>query len=88
VIKSRIMRWAAHVARVGEGRVVYRALVGEPEERDNLGDPGVDERIKIDLPEVGCVGMDWMELTQDRNRWRSVVTAVMNLLVHKMRGIS
>jgi hypothetical protein len=45
VIKSRIIKWAAHVARMGERRVVYRVLVGKPEERDNLGDPGVDERL-------------------------------------------
>ena len=83
VIKSRRMRWRGHVARVGEGRGVYRVLVGKPEGRNHWGDPGVDGRIKIrmDLREVGCGCVDWMELAQDRDRWRALVSAVMNLWV-------
>ena len=75
VIKSRIMKWAAHVARMGEERGVYRVLVGKPEGRrrvDNIG---------MDLQEVGCGYMDWIGLAQYRDRWRTVVSAVMNLRV-------
>ena len=72
VIKSRIMRWAGHVARMGEERGVYRFLVGKRRRR------WVDN-IRIDLQEVGCGYMDWIGLTQDRDRWRRIVSAVMNL---------
>jgi hypothetical protein len=83
VIKSRRMRWAGHVARMGEERVLYRALVGKPEERRPLGRPRrrwVDN-IRMDLQEVGCRYMDWIGLAQDRDRWRTLVSAVMNLRV-------
>ena len=77
------MRWAGHVARMGEGRVVYRVLVGKPEGRKPLGRPRHrwEDNIRMDLPEVGCGGVDWMELAQDRDRWRTLVSAVMNLRV-------
>ena len=81
VIKSRRMRWAGHVARMGEG--VYRALVGKPEGRRPLGRPRrrwVDN-IRMELREVGCGYMDWIGLAQDRDRWRTLVSAVMNLRV-------
>jgi len=83
VIKSRRMRWAGHVARMGEGRGVYMVLVGKPEERRPLGRPRRrwEDNIRIDLPKVGCGGVDWMELAQDRDRWRALVSAVMNLRV-------
>ena len=83
VIKSRIMRSAGHVARMGEERGVYRVLVGRPEGRRSLGRPRrrwVDN-IRIDLQEVGCVYMDWIGLAQDRDRRRTLVGAVMNLRV-------
>jgi hypothetical protein len=82
VVKSRRMRWAVHVARMGEGRGVHRVLVGKPEGRRPLGRPRRrwEDNIKMDLQEVGGVG-DWMKLAQDRYRWRALVDAVMNLRV-------
>ena len=81
VIKSRRMRWAGHVARMGNERGAYRVLVGKPEEKRPLGKPSrrwVDT-IKMDLQEVGCGYVDWIGLAQDRDRWRTLVSAVMNL---------
>ena len=83
VIKSRRMRLAGHIARMGEERGVYRVLLGKPEGKRPLGRPRrrwVDN-IRIDLQEVGCAYMDWIELVQDRDRWRTLVSAVMNLRV-------
>jgi hypothetical protein len=83
MIKSRIMRWAGHVARMGEGRDVYRLLVGKSEEKSPLGRPRCrwENNIKMNLQEVGCGGMNWIELTQDRDRWLTLVNVVMNLRV-------
>ena len=83
MIKSRGMRSAGHVARTGEERGVYRVLVGKPEGRRPVGRPRrrwVDN-IRMDLQEVGCGYMDWIGLAQDRERWRTLVSAVMNLRV-------
>ena len=83
VIKSRRIGWAGHVARMGEERGVYRVLVGKPEGKRPLGRPRrrwVDN-IRMDLQEVGCMYMDWIGLAQDRERWRTLVSAVMNLRV-------
>jgi len=83
VIKSRRMRWAGHVARMGEERGVYRVLVGKPEGRRSLGRPRrrrVDN-IRMDLQEVGCGYMDWIGLAQDRGMQRTLVSSVMNLRV-------
>ena len=90
VVKSGIMRWAAHVARMGEGKGVHRVLVGKPEGKRPLERPRRrwEDNIKMDLQEVGGVCKAWMELAQDRDRWRALVGTVMNLRVPKMRGIS
>ena len=83
VIKSRRMRWAGHVARMGEGRGVYRVLVGKPEGTRPLGRPRRrwEDIIRMDLQEVGLGYEDWIGLAQDRVRWRGLVSAVMNLRV-------
>ena len=83
VIKSRRMRGAGHVARMGEERGVYRVLVGKPEGKRPLGRPRLRwvDNIRKDLQEVGCGYMDWIGLAQDRDRWRMLVSAVMNLRV-------
>ena len=78
------------MARMGEGRGVHRVLVGESEGKIPLERPRCrwEDDIKMDLQEVGGGFGDWMELAQDRDRWRTVVSTVMNLRVPKMRGIS
>jgi hypothetical protein len=83
IIKSRRMRWAEHVARMGEERNACRLLVGKPEGKRPLGRPRrrwVDN-IKIDLLEIGWGGVDWIGLPQDREKWRALVNAVMKLRV-------
>jgi hypothetical protein len=81
VIKSKRMRWAGHVARMGEERGVYRVLLGKQEGKRPLGRPRRRwvNNIRMDLQEVGCGYTDWNGLAQDRVRWRTLVSAVMNL---------
>jgi hypothetical protein len=83
VIKSRRMRWAGHVARMGEGRGVYRVLIGRPEGKRPLGRPRClwEDNIKIDLREIGNDGANWIQLAQQRVQWRAFVNTVMNLRV-------
>jgi hypothetical protein len=90
VVKSRRMRWAGHVGRMGEGRGVHRGLVGKSEGKRPLRRPRRrwEINIKRDLQEVGRGCGDWMERTQDRDRWRALVSTVMNFRVPYMWGIS
>jgi hypothetical protein len=83
IIKSRRMRWAGHIARMWVKRNAYRIFVGNPEGKRLLGRPRrrwVD-KIKMDLGGIGSDGMDWINLAKDRDQWRALVNAVMNLRV-------
>jgi hypothetical protein len=83
IIKSRRIRWAGHVARMGEKRNAYRLLVGKPEGKRPLGRSRrrwVDN-IRMDLGEVGWCDVDWIGLAKDRNSWRALVSSVLNLRV-------
>jgi hypothetical protein len=77
------MRWVEHVERMEEERVVFKVLMGKPEGKRPLGRPrrSWENNIKMGFQEVGCGGMDWVELAQDRDRWRALLNAVMNLRV-------
>ena len=90
VLALRKLSRCVNVARMGEGRGVHRVLVGKPEGKRPLGRPRRrwEDNIKLDLQEVGGSCGDWMELAQDRDRWRALVGTVKNLRVPKMRGIS
>jgi hypothetical protein len=83
MIKSRRMRWAGHVTRTGEKRNAYRISVGKPEGKRQLGRlrRRWEYNIKIDLREIGRVGMDLIHLAQDRDQWRALVNTVMNFRV-------
>jgi hypothetical protein len=83
IIKSRRMRWAGHVARMGEKRNVYRLMVGKPEGKRPLGRPRCRwiDNIKMVILEIGLNVVDWIGLAQDRYRWRALVNSVMNLRV-------
>ena len=83
MIKLRRKRWAGHVASKEERRGVYRVLVGTAEGQRPLGRPRRrwEDNIKMDIQEVGCRRMDWIDLAQNRERWRALVNAVMNLRV-------
>jgi hypothetical protein len=83
VIKARRLRWARHVARMGEGRGVYRILVRKPEGKRPLGRSRRrwEDNIKLDLREIGVDGTNWIQLAHDRVQWRAFVNTVMNLRV-------
>jgi hypothetical protein len=83
VIKSRRMRWAGHVARMGEGRGVYRVLVGRPKGKRPLRRPRRrwKDNIEMDLREIGIDGVNWIRLAQDMVQWRAFVNTIMNLRV-------
>jgi hypothetical protein len=83
VIKARRMRWAGHVARMGEVRGAYNILVGRPEGRRPLGRPRRrwGDNIKMDLSEIGFGDVDWIHWAQDRDRWQTLVNTIMNLRV-------
>ena len=82
------MRGAGHVARMHERRDAYRVLLGKPEGKRPLERPRHrwENNTKMDPLEVGCGGMDWIDMTQDRDRWRAVVNGVMNLRVSENVG--
>jgi hypothetical protein len=82
-VKSTRMRWAGHVASMEEERKVYKVLVGKPEGKRPLGRPRRrwEDGIRMDLRDIGLGGVGWIRLSQDRDRWRAVVSAVMNLRV-------
>jgi hypothetical protein len=83
MIKSRSMRWAGHVARMGEEKNAYGTLVGKPERKRSLGKPRRRwlDNIKMNLREIEWDCMDWIDLSQDREQWRALVNTVMNLRV-------
>jgi hypothetical protein len=85
MIKSRRIRWAVHVARIGEKRNAYRLLVGKPQSKRRLGRPRHRwaDNINMDLREAGRDGMNWIsiDLAQDRDQWKTPVNTVMNLRV-------
>jgi hypothetical protein len=87
-IKSRRMRWAGHVARMGEGRNAHRVLVGKPEGKRALERPRRrwEDGLKMDFREIGWGGVEWIHLAQARDLWRALVNAVMNLRVLATRS--
>jgi hypothetical protein len=82
-IKSRRMRWAGHVARMGEERDMYRVLMGKPEVKRPLGRQRRrwEDGIRMDLKEIGSGSVDWIQMAQDRDRWRTLVNTVMHVRV-------
>jgi hypothetical protein len=83
VLKSRRIRWTGHVERMGDRGGVYRVLVEKPEGNKPMGKPRRrwEDNIKMNLQEVSCRGVDWIELAKDRDRWPTLVNAVDNKLI-------
>ena len=83
MIKSIILRWAGHVARMEEGRNVFKILTGKPTGKRPLERPRRrwEENIRMDLEEIGINVVNWVDSAQDRNYWRSLVNAALNLRV-------
>jgi hypothetical protein len=86
--ESRRMRWAGHVARMGEDRKLYKVFVGKPKRNRPLGRPRRkwEDGIRMDIGEIGLGSADWIRLAQDRDRCQAVVSAVMNLRVLTQRS--
>jgi hypothetical protein len=86
--KTRRMRWAGHVARMGEERNVYKVLMGKSEGKRPLGRPRRrwEDGIRIEPREIGWGRVDWIQLAQDKDRWRALVNTVMNLRVKAPRA--
>ena len=82
-IKSRILRWAGHVARIEEGRSVFKILTGKPTEKRSLGRPRRrwEDNIRMDLEEIGINAGNWVDSAQDRGYWRALVNTGLNLRV-------
>ena len=89
-IKSRRMRWVEHVARMGETKGVYKVVVGKTEGKRPLrrARRGWEDNIKVGPQEVGWGNMDWIDLAEDRERWRALANSVMNIRFPQKRGIS
>ena len=82
-LKSRLLRWAGHVARMEQSINAYRVLAGKPEGKRPLGRPRRrwEDNIKMDLREVGCDPGEWIDIAEDRDQWRAYVRTIMNLRV-------
>jgi hypothetical protein len=85
VIKPRILRWAGHVARMGEGRSAFKILIGTPTGKILLGRPKCrwEKNIRTDLKEIGINTRNWVDSTQDWDNWRALVNAALNSGSHK-----
>jgi hypothetical protein len=83
IIKSRMMRWVGHVARIGETRNTYRILLVKPEQKRPLGRHRrrCEDNINMDLRDIEWGGMDWIDLAENRDQWQALVNTVMNLRV-------
>ena len=90
MIDSRRIKWAGHVVQMGERTGVYRVLAGKPKGKGQLVRlrRRWEDNIKMDLQEVGCEGMDCIDVAQNRDRWRALVKAITYIRVVKMSGIS
>ena len=90
MIKSRILRWSGHVARMKVGRSAFKILTGKPTGRRHLGMPRRrwEENIRMDLEEIGINAGNWVDSTQDRNYWRALVDAALNLSGSISHGVS